>query len=160
MIEMNAADSLSRDLQTAQLARVARRSAKILKIVAVVLAIGAFLNGWIYAATDQDQFYYGGGPSPDFPLWWKLQQFLSTALPGLGFAALVLAAGFAIEIVALRATRPPEPAAELSEFTPTPTPASETTNFAARPAQAPAQVALTPTAPPPMKIANDEIWRR
>lgn len=158
MIEMNEADSLSRDLQTAQLARVARRSAKILKIVAVVLAIGAFLNGWIYAATDQDQFYYGGGPSPDFPLWWKLQQFLSTALPGLGFAALVLAAGFAIEIVALRATRLADPTTELSEFAPTPTPVAEPTNFAARPAPAPTPA--TPSAPPPMKIANDEIWRR
>ncbi len=158
MSEMNAADFFSRDLQTAQLARVARRSAKILKIVAAVLVIGAFLNGWIYAATDQDQFYYGGGPSPDFPLWWKLQQFLSTALPGLGLAALVLAAGFAIEIVALRATRLADPTTELSEFAPTPTPVAEPTNFAARPAPAPTPA--TPSAPPPMKIANDEIWRR
>ena len=160
MIEMNEADSLSRDLQEAQLARVARRSAKILKIVAVVLALGAAFNGWVYAATDQNQFCPGAGPSPDFPLWWKFQQFLTTALPGLGFAALALAAGFAIEIVALRAARLPDPSAELSEFTQSsPDPVVAPTNFAARPTPTPAQAPAAP-APPPMKIANDEIWRR
>lgn len=41
MIEMNEAGCRSRDLQGAQLARVAQRSAKILTIVAVVLALGA-----------------------------------------------------------------------------------------------------------------------
>lgn len=149
---MNEADSLSRDLQEAQLARVARRSAKILKIVAAVLALGAVVNGWLNATIDQNEFY--GGPPVDFPFKWKLQQFFFGALTGLGWAALILTAGFAIEIVALRAQRLPDPAAELSEFAPTTAAAAtEPTNFAARPTQA-------PSAPPPMKIANDEIWRR
>lgn len=149
---MNEADSLSRDLQEAQLARVARRSAKILKIVAVVLAVGAVANGWISATQDQNEIY--GGPLTEFPLWWKVQQFLTSALWTLGWAALILAAAFAMEVVALRTARLPDLSAELSEFThSSPDPVVAPTNFAARPAQAPA-------APPPMKIANDEIWRR
>ena len=152
MIEMNEADSLSRDLQSAQLARVARRSAKILKIVAVVLAVGAVANGWLNATIDQNEFY--GNPSVDFPFKWKLQQFLFATLGNLGFAGLVLAAGFALEIVALRSARLPDPS-ELPQHKPVSEPAVAPTNFAARP---------TPTAaptPPPMQIANDEdLWRR
>lgn len=152
MIEMNEADALSRELQTAQIARVAQRGAKILKVVSAVLAASAIVASWISATTDQNVFY--GSPKVDFPLKWKVQSFLSSAIVGVAWAALILAAAFALEIVALRAARLPHPAAELSEFTATtPEPVAAPTNFAARPAQAPA-------APPPMKIANDEIWRR
>lgn len=159
MIEMNEADSLSRDLQSAQLARVARRSAKILKIVAVVLAVGAVANGWLNATIDQNEFY--GNPSVDFPFKWKLQQFLFATLGNLGFAGLVLAAGFALEIVALRSARLPDPSADLSEFTSaSPEQTVATTNFAARPTPPPTPPPTASPSPPPMKIANDEIWRR
>ena len=155
MIEMNDADALSREMQTAQIARVAQRGSMILKIVSGVLAASAIVASWISATTDQNVFY--GSPKVDFPLKWKVQSFLSSAIVGVAWAALILAAAFALEIVALRAARLPHPAAELSEFTATtPEPAAAPSNFAARPAQA----AAVPAAPPPMKIANDEIWRR
>lgn len=160
MIEMNEAEDLSQEIQTAQIARVARRSAKILKITALVLAVGSLIYSWINATTDQNEFY--GGPPTDFPFKWKLQQFLSSAVGNLSNAALVLAAGFAIEIVALRVSRVPE-AAELPVYKPaaTPEPPAGPVNFAARPAPSPTTpIPVTPTAPPPMKIANDEIWRR
>jgi|JI10StandDraft_1071094.scaffolds.fasta_scaffold131920_2 hypothetical protein len=155
MHEMNEADSLSRELQAAQLARVARRSAKILKIVAAALAVGAVINAWISATTDQNEFY--GGPPTEFPFKWKLQQFLAAALYNLGFAGLILAAAFAIEIIGLRATRLPEPAGAASYTPVSSAPAAEPSNFAARPAPTPA--AASPSAPPPMKITNDDMWR-
>lgn len=150
---MNEAETLSQEIATTQIARVARRSAKILKIGAAVLAVGAVVNGWLNATIDQNEFY--GNPSVDFPLKWKLQQFLYATLGNLGFAGLVLAAGFAIEIVGLRATRLPE-RSDLPPDTFQPSaPSPEPTNFAARP---------TPTAastPQPMQIASDEdLWRR
>ena len=158
MHEMNEADSLSRELQAAQLARVARRSAKILKIVAAALAVGAVINAWISATTDQNEFY--GGPPTEFPFKWKLQQFLAAALYNLGFAGLMLAAAFAIEIVALRAGLLPQPP-ELPQSAPVPSaPAVDATNFAARPAPSPTTAATSPSAPPPMKIADDDMWRR
>jgi len=152
MIEMNEAETLSQEIVTTQIARVARRSAKILKIAAGVIAVGAIVNGWISATTDPNEFY--GGPSVDYPFKWKLLQFLSSALSNLGWAALVLAAAFAIEIVGLRAARLPEAPAGPLESTPvSPAPTAATTNFAVRPAAAPT--------PPPMKIASDEdLWRR
>ena len=147
MHEMNEADSLSRELQAAQLARVARRSAKILKIVAAALAVGAVINAWISATTDQNEFY--GGPPTEFPFKWKLQQFLAAALYNLGFAGLILAAAFAIEIIGLRATRLPDPA-EAASYTPGASPpAAEPPNFAA--GLAPTPWPPSPTPRPPLK---------
>ena len=158
MHEMNEADSLSRELQAAQLARVARRSAKILKIVAAALAVGAVINAWISATTDQNEFY--GGPPTEFPFKWKLQQFLAAALYNLGFAGLMLAAAFAIEIVALRAGLLPQQAEQPQSAPVSSAPAVDATNFAARPAPSPTAAATSPSAPPPMKIADDDMWRR
>jgi len=152
MSEMNEAETLSQEIAATQIARVARRSAKILKIAAGVIAVGAVVNGWISATTDQNKFY--GGAATDFPFEWKLQQFLNSTLWNLGWAGLILAAAFALEIVGLRAARPPEALAGPLESTPvSAAPTIAPTNFAARPAAAPT--------PPPMKIANDEdLWRR
>ncbi len=154
MIEMNEAETLSQDIATTQITRVARRSATILKIAAGVIAVGAIVNGWIFATTDQNQFY--GGPTTDFPFKWKLQQFLNSTLWNLGLAALILAAAFAVEIVGLRAARL---TAASTEPNPAPAPSvpAAPENFAA--IQAP--VPPSANTPPPMKIANDEdIWRR
>jgi len=156
MIEMNEAEILSQEIQTTQIARVARRGAKILKIAAGSIAVGAVVNGWINATFDQNEMY--GNPPIDFPFKWKLLQFLSSTLGNLAWAALVLAAAFALEIVGLRAARLPEASAGSLESTPVSAPAAVPTNFAARPTPAPT---TAPTPPPPMKIANNEdIWRR
>lgn len=159
MIEMNEADNLSQEIATTQITRVARRAAKILKIAAGVIAVGAIVNGWINATFDQNEVY--GNPHINFPLTWKVQQFLYTALGNLAWAALILAAGFAIEIVGLRASRQAAPvSAPASSVPPAP---SAPAHFASRPAQTPtsAPSPAATTAPPPMKIANDEdIWRR
>lgn len=151
MIEMNEADDLSQEIVTTQIARVARRGSKILKVAAGVIAVGAIVNGWINATVDQNEFY--GNPAIDFPFTWKLQQFLFTALGNLAWAALVLAAAFALEIVGLRASRAPEaPAGSPDSKSTSPEPTVASTSFAARPAAATS---------PPMKIASDEdIWRR
>ena len=155
MIEMNEADGLSQDLVTTQIARVAKRDAKILKIAAGVIAVGSVVNGWI-AATNDDNFY--SNTSNDISLKWRIAQFLSSALWTLGWAALILAAGFAIEIVALRATRLSSPSGP-PHHTPASAPSAEPTTFAARPAPVVPPTRSSP--PPPMKIANDEdIWRR
>jgi len=145
-------ETLSREIVTTQISRVARRGAKILKIAAVAIVVGAVVNGWFAATVDQSEFY--GGPSTDFPFKWKLQQFLNAALGNLAWAALILAAAIAIELVGLRAARLPEAPVGLPDSMPaSPTPTATPTNFAARPAPAPT--------PPPMMIAGDEdIWRR
>jgi hypothetical protein len=164
MIEMNEAEELSQEIVTAQTFRVARRSSKILKIAAGALAASAVVRGWLNATIDQNEFY--GGPKVDFPLKWKIQQFLNSSFGDFGWAALILAAAYAIEIIGLRSARPPEPS-ELPASKPAATPANPVgpVNFAARPAPSPtAPIPMTTTAapvgPPPMKIANDEIWRR
>lgn len=152
MIEMNEAEGLSQAMATAQIARIARRSTRILKIAAGVIAIGAVVNGWISATFDQNEMY--GNPPMDFPFQYELNQFLYATVPNLGWAALILAAAFAIEIVGLRAARTPQAPAELPGSNPSSSsPTAAPTNFAARPTPAPT--------PPPMKIASDEdIWRR
>ncbi len=155
MIEMNEADAVSQEILVTQITRVARRSAKILKIAAAVLAVGAIVNGWISATTDQNQFY-NGGPPIDFPFTWRLRQFLDSTLWNLGWAVLILAAAFAIEIIGLRSARPPAASNESPGAPPALATAVAPANFASRRSSA----VQAPT-PPPMKIASDEdIWRR
>jgi hypothetical protein len=156
MIEMNEADELSQEILTTQISRVAKRAAKLLKLVALALAIAAFVTGWLNATIDQNEFY--GGPLVDFPLKWKIQQFLNGAIGTFGWAAQSFAAATAIEIYGLRSSRPAEAPTGPSSTPAPPPPGAAVVDFAARPT--PPSTPPTPGGPPPMKIANDEIWRR
>lgn len=86
-----------------------RRAATWLKVAGLAMAVGAVVVGWLSATDDANTFY--GNPTIHLPFRYKLQLFLSTSLQYVPLSALVVAAGFALQLAADRVA----PAAD--EFT-------------------------------------------
>jgi hypothetical protein len=102
---VNVTDIPSPPQQSARIALVARRSARVLQVLAAVIALATVIANWILVTTDTNQFFGGSGSSPGLPGKYKVAQFLQQTVSPLGWAGLVLAAGFVLEITALRAER-------------------------------------------------------
>jgi hypothetical protein len=134
----------------ARVVMVVRRASTVLKVSAGVLAVGSIVSAYLTATTDLNQ-YYGGGPSPKFPFKVKLMQFLQTAVPNLGWAALVYASAYALLIAAARLeTHRAQPAAGADDPSPSTAPPPPSTTFVD---------VVTPNLSIPLVSKDDSIWR-
>ncbi len=86
-------------------ARVVARAAKGLKVVALVLAVGCLVNGYLTVTIDQNSYYSPGSNMPRLPFRMQLDQFLSVTTGTLAWIALVAAAAYGLQVAAASLAR-------------------------------------------------------
>ena len=149
---------------SARTALLAKRFARTLEVIAGVLFVAVVWESWQMAYTDQNRFFSGDtGTTPKVPGTYKFAQFLQFALTSLVFLSLLLAAAFAMEIVALRAARPTEP--QHDPFAPDrAVQADDTSPVIQRTGAAPVPTIVprreAPITVPTIATTDDSVWRR
>jgi hypothetical protein len=126
-----------------------------------VLALATIIGNWILITTDTSRFFGGGGSSPKVPFKYQFAQFVQQAMAPLAWIGLLLAAGFAFEIVALRAERAPvaapNPFAPDAASSVAPAPGATATSL-----RGPAIPVIVPRREAPITVdtVDDAVWRR
>jgi hypothetical protein len=161
---VNVTDIPSPPPASARTALLSRRFARALEVIAGVLTVAVLWESWQLAYTDQNRFFGGDTGSSKVPGSYKFAQFLQASLTSLVFLSLLLAAAFALEIVALRASRPAEP--QHDPFAPDravqaddTSPVIQRTGTAPIPSIAPRREAPI-TVPTVTTTSDDSVWRR
>jgi hypothetical protein len=148
---------------SARIALLARRGARVLEVAAGVLAVGIVFSSWTLTYTDPNAGGNFGGTSLKLPGNYKFAQFLQNCATSLAWILLVLAAGFALEIVALRATRSPERAHD--PFAPDRAVQADDTSPVIQRAGGAAVPTIVPRRDAPITVdtvstGDDTVWRR
>ena len=132
----------------------------MLEVAAAVLAAGTLFSSWELTYTDQNRFFGGGDTGVSrIPGTFKFAQFIQNMIGTLAWCLLVLAAGLALEIVALRAERSTVPAPD--PFAPDTSPAISPNPPAGLTRNGPAIPLVAPRRDAPITVEVDEsLWRR
>jgi hypothetical protein len=161
---VNVTDIPSPPTASARTALLAKRFARTLEAIAGVLALASLWESWQLAYTDQNRFFTGDtGSGPNLPGSYRFAQFLQASLTNLAWLSIVLAAGFALELVALRAARAPEP--QHDRFAPDrAVQADDTSPMIPRAGATPIPTIAprrdAPITVPTITTTDDSVWRR
>jgi hypothetical protein len=160
---VNVTDLPSPPPPSARMALLAKRFARILEVIAGVLFVAIVWESWQMTYSDQSRFFGSDTGTPKVSGSTKFAQFLQLSLTSLVFLSLLVAAAFAMEIVALRVARSAEPQhdpfaqdrAVQAEDTSPVIPRSGATPV---PTIAPRREA--PITVPTITTTDDSVWRR
>ncbi len=159
---MNVTDIPSPPPASARTALLAKRFARTIEVIAGVLFVAAVWEAWQLTYSDTNRFFGTDTGTPKVSGSTKLAQFLQLSLTNLTWIALLLAAAFALEVLALRSIRLPEPPRD--PFAPDRAVQAEDTSPAIPRAGSTAVPPIVPRREAPITAAvtsaDDSVWRR